>query len=647
MAARTPKKEIPKCVYCTLVENLYPEKIAPSLYEESELSSGTLEEVTLTVGISRRAAVKTILKKLVSYQKGKGLGRECLDSLAKALSQNYEHLTQHLMCATVEDLRKCRCIKGQYEKPFQSLLKVRSKLHLNDYLDLSDTAPHPTENSDYLPRVTCEDDQSNRGDDNEKDEGQCWSEGATEMYLDTFPFQGLRMEEHPTAQHGLTDDCELFPNQRKRFEYHGNKKYGQVKAQEMMRYLASKTVKPSSDWDEFCELGETVKEPDETSARTKMQHIFTEHSETDRHQTGNNQKLHLEGQKVHAEGQKMTLLRTPGFARLAEKDHRRLLITCSEMHLLLDNGRLDDFVTYTDLLLAKFPDSVDMKIHVLHHMVDAQCAANRVSSQTYKILEETQKLLPKSNNPLFFEMNHIFTHIKVLRKERKYGMAEDYSNCLNQKSQLLFIQHMIMCQKRRDAEYLIHQFKNKFTTNSVPERIFNTVEDLYLCSLHHAARFQAFLRKSEATAEYADKCNCYASGRVYLIQLALLHLRCCVTFKGTNEDFAIDSESIAKAEQCLQKVLERWEGISSRTEGKYLLAMSDLHLRKKQYLKAMKFANEALELCTERNQLSMVEWAERRIRYLERRIGVNGVDVDRDEVSSGCEAGPSSGVDNS
>ena len=112
------------------------------------------------------------------------------------------------------------------------------------------------------------------------------------------------------------------------------------------------------------------------------------------------------------------------------------------------------------------------------------------------------------------------------------------------------------------------------------------------------------------------------------------YLRCGVTFKGTSEDFDVDSESIAKAEQCLQKVLERWEGISSRSEGKYLLAMSDLHLRKKQYLKALEFANEAMVLCSKRNQLSMVEWVERRISYLERQIGTNRVDVDRSEVSS-------------
>ena len=96
-----------KCLHCVLVENLYPEKIAPSLYEDSGLSSGTLEEVTLTEGVSRRAAVKTILKKLVSYQKEKDQGRECISPLAKALSESYPYLLQYLEKAKIEDLRMC------------------------------------------------------------------------------------------------------------------------------------------------------------------------------------------------------------------------------------------------------------------------------------------------------------------------------------------------------------------------------------------------------------------------------------------------------------------------------------------------------------------------------------------------------------
>ena len=313
------------------------------------------------------------------------------------------------------------------------------------------------------------------------------------------------------------------------------------------------------------------------------------------------------------------------------------------MHLLVDNGTLEDFEKYQKLLLSKFADSVDMKIHVLHHMVDAQCVANNVSSKTYEILEETKQLIPKCKYPFRYEIHYLCMLTKTLRKDRKYGIAEEHTSCIYQKLQFLFPQNITMNQIGRDAEYLIHQFQNKISTNSIPEKIFKTIEGLLLCSLDHAASFREFLGRSKGTAKYTD--DCYASGRICLIHLVHLYLRSCVTFQGTNESFNVDNGSITKAEQYLQKVLERWEGISSRTEGKYLLAMSDLHLRKKLYHKALEFANEAFELCTTRNQPRMVEWAERRIVYLERRIGVNGVGVDRSDVSSGCEAGPSSGVE--
>ena len=484
-----PEKQ--KCVFCMLVGNLYPEKIVPSLYEDSGLSSGTLEEVTLTEGVSRRAAVKTILKKLVSYQKEKGPGRECIDVLSKALPESYEYLLTYLESATTHDLQTCRCSGGQ-------------------------------------------------GDPTIKDK------------------QGSQVR-------------------------------------------------------------------------------------TDAHQMKEVTDVKLYNQKASAEGQeKVNLVRTPDITEIPINEYRRLVISCAEMRFFLDNAKWEEFEIYKKLLLAKFPDNVDMKIHVLHHTVEAHMLLNDISTETYKILQETKELIPKSQNPLFFEMNYSYTRAKVLRKERKYGVAEDHTNSFYQSSQILRIEHMIMCQQRRDAEYLTHQFQDKFVTNSVPERIFKRIEDLYLSSLHHATCFLELFRRSEGIPY-----NCYVSGRICLIQLAQLYLRCCVTFTGTSEDFDVDSESIAKAEQCLQKVLTRWEGISSRTEGKYLLAMSDLHLRKKQYLEALEFANEALELCNKRNQLRMVEWAERRIRFVERRIGVNGVDVDRSEVSSGCEAGPSSGVDSS
>ena len=151
-----------------------------------------------------------------------------------------------------------------------------------------------------------------------------------------------------------------------------------------------------------------------------------------------------------------------------------------------------------------------MKIHVLHIVVDAQCTANNVSSKTYRILTQATQLIPKSNHPLFFEMSNIFTRAKLFRRVKKYGKSEDYKKFFYQKSPLLFLQHVFICLKRRDAEYLTHQFQDKFITNTVPERIFKRIEDLYWCSLHHAANFQEILRKSEATAKYAN--DCYRSG---------------------------------------------------------------------------------------------------------------------------------------
>ena len=485
MSSGLQQEKKQKCLYCLLVENLDPETIAPSLYEDSELSSGTLEEATLTQGVSRRAAVKTILKKLVNSQKEKGKDRECVTALAKGQPQTYAYLLLYLETASINDLETCTCTRC----PGKTKMKIKRRNHVGT-------------------------------DMKQKNEG-----------------------------------------------------YG---------FLP--------------------------------------------------ERYHIK------------LLRTPGFTDVGP-EYRKLIITCSQMHFLLDSAKRNEFEKYQKQILAKFHDNVDVMIRVLHRVVDEQWKTNSISSKTYKILEQTKELISKSNYPLLYEVDHLSMLSKVHRKEGRYGLAENYTNCMYQTSQFLFPQSIVMNQKRRDAEYLIHQFQNKFAANSVSECVFQRIENLYLCALQHSVNFQEFLQNSKTTAKYAD--DCYVSGRVCLIHLGQLYLRCCVTFRGTTEDFDVDSESIAKAEQCLQKVLTRWEGISSRTEGKYLLAMSDLHLRKKQYLKALEFANEALELCTKRNQLRMVEWAERRIRYVERRIGMNGVDVDRNEVSSGCEAGPSSGVESS
>ena len=85
ISSDSSQKKHQKCTYCILVDNLYPDKIAAALYEDSGLSSGALEEVTLTEGVTRREAVKTILKKLFNYQIEKGPGREYIEALAKSL----------------------------------------------------------------------------------------------------------------------------------------------------------------------------------------------------------------------------------------------------------------------------------------------------------------------------------------------------------------------------------------------------------------------------------------------------------------------------------------------------------------------------------------------------------------------------------
>ena len=758
MAASNSMKQKMKCVHCLLVENLYPEKIAPSLYEDSELSSGTLEEVTLTEGVSRRAAVKTILKKLVNSQKEKGPGRECVDALAKTLPESCAYLLPHVNCATIDDLKRCTCAKEPvYSKIDLNIIKtggifeIKSKLgHFDDLLHLSE---HITENNG----MAREDDQeiNKRVEDMDDKDSFCsrkrQDEAATETeedlhckdrasYIPTEELGGFsvgknRMQLHrPQIFFEDTDNKTSLDND-------GSKDKGLG----MMKFLAPpKTVRIGSEWDEFHELRDTVREKDEmlttvsvretqncvhcmlmghlselssgtleeatstegVSRRAAVKIIFKKVVNDQKHkvtgrksqetlpkalreiyehlqpnldgatvndlqictcakgggctnfkvkernhgriEVGQNvkgQEVKLGGQKVFAEGHELKMLQTPGLIEISEKEYRGLLVACSQMHILADNAKWEQFEKYQGLFLARFPDNVDLKLHLLLHMVNAHCNTNTISNKTHEILDETKQLIPKSNYPLLHEFYYLGTLALVSRKEMKYGIAEDHTKCICQKLQLLAPKNIGMNQKRRDAEYLIHQFQNKFTTNSVPEGIFQRIEDLLLCSLDHAASLRQFLGRSESTAKYTD--DCYRSGRISLIHLAQLYLRCCVTFKGTNEDFATSSKNIAKAEQCLQKVVERWEGISSRTEGEYLLTMSDLHLRKKQYFKALEFANEALVLCSKRNQLSMVEWAERRIRYLQRRIGVNGVDVDRSEVSSGSEAGLSSGVDSS
>ena len=83
-----------------LVENLYPDKIAPSLFEESVLSSGTLEEVALNPQFTVKQAMKMILRGIVKYQKEKGPGREFIDILRRSLSEIGFHLLHCLQCVS-------------------------------------------------------------------------------------------------------------------------------------------------------------------------------------------------------------------------------------------------------------------------------------------------------------------------------------------------------------------------------------------------------------------------------------------------------------------------------------------------------------------------------------------------------------------
>ena len=167
----------------------------------------------------------------------------------------------------------------------------------------------------------------------------------------------------------------------------------QGKGHKMMQYVACpKTARIGSDWEELHQMRETVQEtdklpfckhiehPDESEAKVKDRQVNNHEGDMQLQTKG--QKVKCEGQEVKADDNGTRLPRAPGFGSVEEKEYRSLIITCSEMHLLLDNGKWNEFTQYGDLLLSKFADSVDMKIHVLHHMVDAQCVANNVSSKT-------------------------------------------------------------------------------------------------------------------------------------------------------------------------------------------------------------------------------------------------------------------------
>ena len=149
MATHQIPQEKEKCVYCVLMENLYPDEVIMSLHEDSGLSSGTLEDVTVTEGVTRRDAVRRILKKLVTYQKEKGPGREYIHALANALPENRRHLLPYLESASIEDLKGCKCTTGQSSATNnQGHLRVKSTRtpRSDDLLDISELLPRTMQN---------------------------------------------------------------------------------------------------------------------------------------------------------------------------------------------------------------------------------------------------------------------------------------------------------------------------------------------------------------------------------------------------------------------------------------------------------------------------------------------------------------------
>ena len=572
-----PQEREKKCVYCVLMENLYPEEVAMSLYEDSGLSSGTLEDVTLAEGLTRRDAVRRILKKLVTYQKERGPGREYIHALAKALPENRKYLLPYLESASIEDFKGCKCTKAQPNSAKgQGHLKVKSTRmpRPDDLLDISDLLPTKMQDGNRNNKRRTRDQRSN-----------------------TVLHKKVKREGRVSGgQHedeiGEADDC-------------GRKSQGR---NEDGQYQS----------DAFQDINK----------------------ESIQHQDHN----HLGESQVHTEVDAVVrYVAPPGRVQVGpDKQHRIIVAACGEMDVLINNGLWDQFRKYTERLLLWHPNDMDVKINVLHHTVFTHCVQNIVSQETHDLLRQSKELIPRSTCPQYFEIDYLGMLSKVLRKDKQYGVAECCVNCMYQKSKLLLPEKIVTLAKHRDAEYLIHQFQNKFASNTVPENIFRQIEEGFLSCIEQSTRVREFYRKSNLTMKYAD--DCYVSGRRCHIHLALLYLRCCVTGEGTTEALCVSTADIARAERSLGKVLEEWEGISSRTESKYLLAMSDLSLRKKEYQVALAHAKDALRICERKNHMYMSGWAERRISYLETRLmATHPVNVE--EESSGCEAGSSSGVD--
>ena len=575
--AESNDPEEQKCVFCMLVENLYPDKIAPALYEDSGLSSGTLEEVTLTEGVSRRAAVKTILKKLVKYQKQKGPGRECIDALARALPETCGYLLPVLRNTAIEDLKQCSCVIGQTIGTGKSEVKVRKMPHRpDDLLDVSDLLPYPTQSS-YIP-----DDTVNNNTD----------------LTAQFESHGILTGPGIPEASGVQSDYEV----------------------QGFETAVQGCLAKGQGYEEYIRQ-EEIHESQGQLSQTKQENIAKVVSEIKRSIEPDKDTFEIKGQAASQGHRVVKYVAPPGTVRIGPgKQHRTIVALCGEMDVLISDGLWDEFLQYTQQLKDNHPDDVDVQLNILHHTIFTHCVQNTVSSETHELLRQSKELIPRSTCPQYFEIDYLGMLSKVLRKDKQYGMVQCCINCIYQKSKLLLPEKIVTLAKHRDAEYLIHRFQNKFLTNSIPENIFRQIEEGFLNCIEQSTRVREFFRESKITVKYAD--DCYVSGRRCHIHLALLYLRCCVTGEGITEAFDVSSSDIRKAEQSLNKVLEEWEGISSRTKSKYLLAMSDLSLRRKDYGTALGHAKEALQICESKNHKYMSHWALRRISYLQNKATV-------------------------
>ena len=159
----------------------------PFLYEEdSGISSGTLEDITVSEGVTRRDAVRTLLKKLVTYQNQNGPGRESILLLQKALPENQGHLLPYLDSASIEDLKGCKCQKINGKVKVQGHLKFKSSRTRqdDDALDISDLLPETEQTPDR---------NNKRPADNEADNAMLYKKVKS---------QGHSAQDHPQIQTG-------------------------------------------------------------------------------------------------------------------------------------------------------------------------------------------------------------------------------------------------------------------------------------------------------------------------------------------------------------------------------------------------------------------------------------------------------------